>query len=107
MTFALHYTAMAHSIIASLSSLFHSVRLSAFVLYWMWLSFNHLMRFMLPQSVYILLQRGCHDLFCICGHVLLKFHNFLEPKGCFTLKIYIPTFVFLIFMIVLHDNVPN
>jgi len=35
---------------------------------------------------------------------LTKISKFLEPKGCFILKMDIPTFVLLMFMIVLCAN---
>ena len=50
---------------------FIKMRLSAFMLYGMWLSFNHLTHFMLPESVYILLQRDCHNV-CV-SEVILYF----------------------------------
>jgi hypothetical protein len=60
------------------------------------------MHFMLPESVYILLQRDCHDFYT--SEVILYFltiiSQFAEPKGCFILKMDIPTFVLLMFIMV-------
>ena len=50
---------------------FIKVRLSAFMLYGMWLSFNYLTHFMIPESVYILLQRDCHNVYV--SEVILYF----------------------------------
>jgi len=63
---------------------------------------------MLPEIVCNLLQRDFHDFYASdIILLLLIFHNFLETRGYFILKMDIPTVVILMFMIDLHDNVPN
>jgi hypothetical protein len=66
---------------------------------------------MLTENVYILLQRDCHDFYVSEVMVLYTFltntSQFLEPKWCFTLKMDIPTFVLLMFIMVLCGNDAN
>ena len=59
------------------------------MLYGMRLPFNHLMYFIIPESVCILLTKNVHSFFmflCILYTLPVVFCKFLEPNMCFTIK---------------------
>lgn len=85
-----HSRAIAPSLLAKWSSVFHQMKQTAFMLYGMIFSCNHLMYFMLPKSISILLKIDLHDLQPFWGYFIRSlpiYHKFLEPNRCYTIKI--------------------
>ena len=88
-----NFLILCRSLSDQLCSVFHYVRLIVFVLCRMRLSFIAVMHFMLPESVYVVLNI-LSFLLCFLRFfifLLLVFHIFLEPNRHFPLK-WIPVF---------------